>query len=266
MIKEFIESHLMPASWEAKNFGYVHQSIALKERYIRNRLAWDSHVTKCHSWIKHAAQQSAKKNAVLVIGSGHLIEVPLHVLRAQFKKVYLLDMVHSKALRKLSDSSNGQVELLEEDVTGSIMHLASKDRWRPSDDWDFLKPWYPKVQADLVISANCLSQLPILPVQWLIKKSNSSLNEDQLHSYAQRIIDNHLYMLTQMTRDILLISDFQKHFVNPKGHLLSIEDSLMGIKAPSWQDTWMWNLAPIPEFSRNENMFLKVGAIFRGKI
>lgn len=266
MIKEFLQSKLIAASWEAKQFGYVHQSIALKERYLRNQIDWQTHIEKCHQWIKHACNRTKNKNGVMVLGSGHLIEVPLHVLRAHFKKVYLVDMVHSPQLRRVAEESNGQIELIEADITGSVVHLTSKNRWHASDNWDQLKIWYPTVQADLVISANCLSQLAMLPVSWLMKKSNGSITDDQLHRYAQDIMNNHLYMMTQMTRDILIITDYQKHLINPTGHLLSVEDSLMGIKAPSWQDSWMWNLAPIPEYSRKENLFLKVGAIFRGKV
>src|SRR5207253_6143840 len=111
MILEWFESLKTHGNKVAKDWGYVYQNVSLKFRSRRCAKAWQSHIDQSHQLIRdHLAK--AKPKSVMIIGSGLLLEIPIQDLLAQTEKIYLVDLVHSKEVRKLA-AKNPKIELIE---------------------------------------------------------------------------------------------------------------------------------------------------------
>ncbi len=112
----WFSSHTRTAPKYAYAMGYVHGLRHLHARGRRCRLVWTPHVEHSRALILEAAQQCAKHERVLVIGSGPLYDVPVAQLSWRFAEVVLADIVHLRRVRqKVRGYKN--VRLVTIDVT-----------------------------------------------------------------------------------------------------------------------------------------------------
>jgi hypothetical protein len=108
-----------------------------------------------------------------------------------------------------------------------------------------------------VISANLISQIPILFVEKLISEGFS---EQEQEEFCSMLLKNHIRHLQQNSGRSLLIGDNGREFSDSVGKFIRKEPSLVGVSMGKPFFNWTWNLAPIPEFSDTETMKLLMGA------
>lgn len=252
MIKEFFDYLFTNTSSEAKKFGYLHQTISLQARAKRCQKQWQSHIDNCHLQVKKIIEKTKRKNKVTVLGSGLMMEVPLEILLTEFENVELVDMVHPQLIRKQA-SKEQRLHLIETDITSCLSNLPLL-KTSPLVD----------LNSDLVISANVISQLPLLPLHWLEKAKGPQYSEEDLFIFSEELIQNHINWITNSSGNTLLIHDYERIFVDKNQNILREEPSIHNYKTsknPCDKTEWLWNIAPIPELSRNEGMQMKIKSL-----
>jgi hypothetical protein len=195
---------------------------------------------------------------VIVLGSGLLWETPLAILQERFSKITLVDVVHVKEVREALkkhaatagaiDDRRGighgvgighggaaaQIELLEMDLNRQV----------------------PPGKYDFVISANVLSQLPLVPTQLLRKKGASSTALMQTADNLQKL---HLQMVRELAPHGFMMSDYELHIHDLEGEIVETGETVSKRLEVAWEKSWNWNLAPAPELSTAYSVQLKVG-------
>ena len=231
MLKEFWDYFSTPSTPKARKEGYLYQSIALSHRARRCEKYWGPHLRHCRQEIEHRIQDQT--GHVGVLGSGLLLETPIDLLEKYFSEVTFIDIVHPKMAR-LQVEGKKHIHLLELDLTEAL----------------------PELSFDYVISANLLSQLPLLKCQKMLKQK---ISDEQISQAAFQIQKKHLDDLKRITKKGLLFSDFQVRLLNQEGGLdeenLTVDPRLK-IK---WEKTWPWDLAPAPELEKKRSVQLTVG-------
>lgn len=232
MIFEAIRHFLTPAQPETKALGYVREAIAIDARYKRCREAWADHLDKCRHHILAAVNSLPPDSTIMIIGSGALHDVPMADLIEQGHALILVDIIHLPHIRRVYKN---RALLIEQDVTGWVRPLFQK---RPiSESKDSLP------QADLVISLNILSQLPLNLIKYA-ENHHIPLPDN----FARAIMGDHLKLLKSTAPQALVIGDLERCY--KKGNeLLEKETALPDNDLPAPKDTWDWNIAPKGELA-----------------
>ncbi|VAW03761.1 hypothetical protein MNBD_ALPHA01-2348 [hydrothermal vent metagenome] len=241
MIFELLRHFLTPAPPEIKAMGYVHEAIAIEARYNRCHTAWASHLARCRLNILAAVKGMPPGATIMIIGSGALHDVPMdELLSAEFRLI-LVDIVHLPKIHRLY-RSHDRVQFIEQDVSGYVKNLYEKKI--------LLKTAVPLPQADLVISLNILSQLPLKMVAYA-EKYNVILPD----GFARDVMEDHLKLLGT---GALLISDLESDF--------ELADALLNKKPifPDFAmlepfDEWDWVIAPKGELEKDFAISHRVG-------
>lgn len=97
--------------------GYLHDLIAVRARYRRNRAAWAPHLTATREHVAAAIEAAPGRDLAVVLGAGLLLDVPLDALSAAFKRVVLVDICWLGETRRAC-RRYGNVDLLDHDITG----------------------------------------------------------------------------------------------------------------------------------------------------
>jgi hypothetical protein len=189
-------------------------------------------------------------------------------LAERFSEVVLTDVAVSVAARRWQRRLPGRVRAVAWDATGVLASLAAKRRSLTASEAAELfassDPGIPPCgEADLVVSANCLSQLGLIPADRLA----AAINDDELvarcaHAAARR----HLEWLAARTGVRVMISDVTRLDVAPDGHELARRTILKRLDLRSPDQAWRWDLAPIPEWSREWHRVHEVGAWIDGPV
>ncbi len=206
MLSEAVKYLTTPCPSHLRSMGYLKELIALEARYRRCQIAWQPHIQKTKSIICDAVNAVTRNKKVVVLGSGILSDIPIEVLSEKFDTVLLVDVCFLEKTRKqLSQHSN--VEWQAMDVTGVAEPLYNWAKGNQSSE-NFPVPSPPPDimldDADLVISSNLLSQLPLIPMQCLRRKKSHS-NEETIVEFAQGIVRAHLEFLDTCPGTVCLI-------------------------------------------------------------
>ncbi len=234
MIVEAIQHFLTPSPREVKALGYVREAIAIEARFARCHDAWTDHLDKCKYHILAAANLLAPKSTIMIIGSGALHDVPMADLIDLEHALILVDIVH---LPKIQKKYKKQIQLIEQDVTGWVRPLYHNN---PYPETACRLP-----KADLVISLNILSQLPLNLLNYA-EKNHIPLPND----FMKNITDSHLKLLKSVAPQSLIISDIERCY-NRGGELLERESVFAEIDLPTPKDSWDWLIAPKGELDRD---------------
>ncbi len=218
--------------------GHLREIIAIQARHRRHRAAWAPHLEATCATVLEAADGCARHDTVLVAGSGLLLDVPIDALAARFARVLLADVVHLRTARRRTRALSN-VFHVEADVTGCL-EAVHRTRGPAAPAGPFLDD--PRI--DLVVSANLLSQLPLLPCAWLGVEPDGA--------FARTLVEGHLAWLRSFPR-ACLVTDWQRVYSTGE-----VEDALAGAALPAGGREWTWAVAPRGEIARGVGLDLRV--------
>lgn len=252
MIKEFWQYiTTQPTLPYVKEMGFLKESIAMRARAERCQASWGSHYQNCQKAIVRAASRAVKKRKVVIFGAGSLNDIPLGILSAQFEQVCLVDLAFLKPAVELAAQFDN-VELIEHDVTESLKWIEQGQSFVQSPE-----RWLNDDQVDLVVSLNLITQLPLIPVRWLIERFN--LSEENADVVGKQLIFAHLNYLRQFHGEVCLIADRSGIDFDRDGNEMDRYDPWWDIEAPKADMTWEWELIPLGEVSRSSGQRNLVG-------
>lgn len=242
MILEALRHLLTPAPPAIKKMGYVREAIAIEARYKRCRTAWAPHLKNCKDEILKAVAPLKKDDKVMILGSGALHDVPVTEILAQGLDLICVDIVHLPQIRR----QYKELTFIEKDITGLVEPLYQADPLPENYDvaWE--------IDADLVISLNILSQLPLCLVDYA-KKRKQPLPDD----FAKRVTAAHLDWLKSLETSILIIGDVERLYY--KGVELVERKTASPVQLPEPDTLWDWHVAPRGEADPQINILHKVG-------
>jgi hypothetical protein len=225
----------------------------MQARLSRCYSAWRPHLEQSQAFIKKCVEEQPKGGVVLVLGSGLGVDLPQDFLLDHFDEVWLVDMVHLRQARQRWHHSD-KVKFITHDITESLENILKGELIAPLP-----AHWLGKTNIHLVISANVLGQLPILPMSWLAKHATHS--DEALEVWASSILQAHLdylQMFRQQGAAVCLISDMEWRFEEGM-QVHEVMDVWRGLDQPAPQAQWMWQIAPKGEFRANQTQNNWVG-------
>ncbi|MBC7372270.1 MAG: hypothetical protein H7326_11930 [Bdellovibrionaceae bacterium] len=256
MILEFIEYLRTRSSKLAKEWGYAYQTVSLKYRSRRCAGAWQSHLEQSHKLIREQFQK-IKPKSIMIIGSGLLIEIPIQDLIKSGVKIYLVDIVHAKEVRRLA-KLYPQIELIEKDIS-SLLEILKKGMapfQLKTIPWGTLTPWdLPK--SDWVISANLLSQIPLMISESL------PMSTEVYDEFARKVRDQHIERSLQLSDKVLLFADFETRYIGHDGKRIKTEAYEVNLRDLKYIRDWTWEISPFGETSKDYKIEMLVKAYWK---
>jgi len=255
MIGEWLTHLTTPCREPFRRMGYLRELIAIRERHRRCRKAWRIHLTACRAMVLEVIEGCPGRERVVVLGSGLLLDIPLAELAGRFRKVTLIDVCHLRATRRKA-ARLANVEFVEADVSGVAETLGQR---RQRDEAPLPEPapvttlWSA---ADLIISANLLSQLPLVPLDHL-EATAPDLSKEERDQFARTVIDHHLAMLQAQSATVCLITETMR-LVSDGEKAIEKIDPLFGAPLFYEGQEWWWDMAPRPEINRNFDARLRI--------
>ncbi len=262
MLKELFSIFVPDCPPWARELGLAREHKAIAKRHARVAAAWASHLAASRAAVMAAAERCLKHEQVLVIGAGDCLDVPVEELAAKFRRVILADIVIGTEARRWAKKFPARVSCASWDASGALAVVAAKkDTLVASEALAIFKnadagpP--PGGEADLVVSANCISQLGLVPGHALPATEKDSDLPDRCAKAAAR---RHLEWLGQRTGVRILLADSVRLNIAADGRILKRESlsERYGLLKPDRQ--WRWDLAPIPEWSPDFHRVHEVGA------
>lgn len=263
MILEFIRSMRADCPRWARRLGLVYEHAAIAGRHRRMRRAWAPHLAASREVILEGAALCRSNTRALIIGAGDCLDVPVDELAERFESVVLADVVISPVARALARRHRGRVHCAGWDATGALEKLdkicdsvVSAGARRIFEEADPGPP--PGGEPDLVVSANCMSQLGLVPSHGLPAAAVDDALPDRCGTIAAR---KHLTWLAQRTGAVrVLVADTARLDLGPDGRERRRENLVAHLPLRRPDRAWRWDLAPIPEYSRDIARIHEVGA------
>jgi hypothetical protein len=261
MFSEFITSVTTRCPQYVRRMEYLYQAIALRGRYRRRRAGWQPHLDKTKEFILGAARKCQKRDKVVVLGSGLLLDVPIEALADIFHEVVLVDVVHLPEVRKRIRQYKN-VRTLQGDIT----NVAEKLYWdvqQGQNELPLSEPSIPEADAStgLVISLNILSQLSTIPQDYVRKKLPEH-DEETIAAWCDQIHETHYQALKALPCEVCLIADHEYVCKNKEGNVIEQGSTVGRVKLPEPDASWWWKIAPLGSASRHSSKELHVGAWF----
>lgn len=253
MLKALFQFFTTPyfAPWVRK-MGFLYEAIAMDGRYHRCKRQWQSHFEYCQQAILKAITQCEQKRSILILGAGSLKDIPLPTLSEQFEQVYLVDLVFLKSARKQA-AAFGNVVLIEADVTGCLEHV-----FQGKMHCDSTLPWLEKIgDVDCVVSLNLTTQLPLIPISWLMKKYN--LQTGAAGKFGTEMVEQHLALLNGFSGVKCLISDRWITEYDVLGNQIDGFDPAWDVPLPEAEMLWDWEVIPLAESTNRTSQINQVG-------
>jgi len=244
MIREALEWLATPCPKAWREFGYLGETIAIAARHRRCRSAWAGHLDRSRKAILDAAQAAPGRRTAVVLGSGPLLDVPLAELARLFRSVILVDALHPLTARWQA-RGHANVELLTTDLTGTLDAL---HRWRVDEPLPV--PHTPDLlqrnDVDFVVSLNLLSQLGVIPVEWIERRAGVP-GPAIAEAYAATLTRAHLKDLARCPARVCLVADVEWWRQKPDGTVVERASTIYGVPPPPATEDWVWAIAPAPE-------------------
>jgi hypothetical protein len=241
MLAELAIHAFSPGRLSFRRVGLHDKAVALWSRATRCRAEWAAHEARCHEVVRQAVSALSQRRTALVLGSGLCRDFPLAELARDFERVVLVDAVHLWPVRiRLKRHAN--VETRSRDLTGAIEWLIGKGEGRVRPLADFQAD--PSI--DLVISANCLSQLPLGLDGWIEadEKRIARWGED----FSDQAIGWHIDDLRGFAAPVCLLTDVEMMMRDAGGREIERLDLMRGRwAAPAADAAWEWMVAPPDE-------------------
>jgi hypothetical protein len=262
MILDFLNPWRTDCPAAARELGLLHEHRAIARRHERMKRAWASHLQASREAILAAALRCPQLRSVLVIGAGDCLDVPVAELAVEFERVVLADVVIGREARRLAKILAPKVRCEAWDASGALAAVAARKAvLTPAEALAIFESAHagppPGGEADLVVSANCISQLGLVPGHSLPAKETDSGLPDRCARAAAR---RHLQWLAARSGVRVLLADMARLNLSPEGRVIKRENlsERYGLAQPDRQ--WRWNLAPIPEWAPDYARVHEVGA------
>lgn len=242
MLLAWALSLVNPAPLRLRRRGYVRQSGLLHARSRRCRAAWAPHLARARGVILAAAETTVRRGSAVVLGSGLLDDVPLDALAKLFDRVTLVDAVHPWPAR-LAARRHGNVALTTAEISARLTDPGLAGLC---------------AAADLIVSANLLSQLPIVPIE-----AYEARGLEAPPRLGTQIVETHLAALDRLAghvERICLITDTVQRAEDRAGRVTDSLDLMFGVMLPPPAEAWDWELAPFGEVSRRRRLIHRVHA------
>lgn len=242
MLRDMLEFARNPYPWYLAPMGYVRELTGIADRARELAPSWRDHLEQSQSTIEESTEGCDSYCSVLVVGSGNLLDVPLDTLCRRFDKVLLLDILHSRATKK-AVRRRSNVELVSTDVTGVARQIFQAARRRDARMLPKSAP--PDLGAerfDLIVSVNLLSQLAVIPCNFL-KGHCPAIPPVRLRDLTCNLIEAHLDWISARAARSCLITDVQRIETLTDGTIIET-DIIEGASLPNPDKTWDWMIAP----------------------
>lgn len=232
--------HLLvtPVPLRLRRLGYLRESVLLLSRGRRCHAAWASHLAASRAAILDACAGLDQTRIAVVLGSGLLQDVPIADLARRFREVHLVDAVHLWPARRLV-RPYPNVRLITADLNAEPGRV------------DPLPALCGGAEVDFVVSANLLSQLPILPLD------RPGLLPPDL---GGRIVRAHLEGLGRLRARVCLLTDIEQFEEDRTGRITDRIDLLHGVRLDPPDRDWIWEIAPFGEAARHHRLRHRVQA------
>lgn len=264
MITLWLQSLLTPCPRHLKRMGFLHEQLAIEERYRRNRASWQPHLAGSRAAILAAADSCPRHNTALILGAGLLHDVPLAELAARFNQVILADILHLPRNRRRAEGVAPNITCVDFDCTSVVEKLwqaGKMDDEAATNLFRHASPTLPAGSAtgyDLTVSANLASQLGYLPAKWLAKGRQP--DDDFSPRLRRAAALRHIEWLRDLNGVRLLIADRALVMRELDESEAEREVLLEEGELEHPHDTWIWRFAPAPERNRRFHLELEVGA------
>lgn len=249
MLSEALKYLTTPCAPHLKSMGYLRELIALGARARRCQAAWAPHLAATKETIIDAINSTQQREKAVVLGAGILSDIPLKTLSDSFRSVELIDICFLRQTRKaVRPYSN--LTLHTYDITGIARALYDWTR-TDLDTAPLPGPGLPDIQelanADLVISANVVSQLPLIPLD-VLRKHKPDVEETVVTAFARKMIESHIALLRSLSATVCLVTETKREYCDGD-QVLETEDPLFGYLLNAVGKEWEWDLAPPDEVS-----------------
>lgn len=239
------------ARWVRK-MGFLYEAIALEARYRRCQTQWQSHFEACQQAILQAVESVEKTDTILIMGAGSLKDIPLSQLSETFNRVILLDVVFLKSARQTASTFHN-VELLEADASNCLANVYQGNRIidKTADRQMQIG------SVDCIVSLNLVTQIPLIPVRWLIDKYGLSVED--AGKFGRKLVQNHLDWLDDQPCVKCLIADREIQEYDSKGHQVDAFDPAWEVTLPDPSVEWNWEVIPLSESTTGTSQVNHVG-------
>lgn len=209
-----------------------------------------SHIENCSDVILREISASGART-VAILGSGPLIEIPIDKLLEMADKIILVDIVHPLKVQRRY-RNHPKVKILEHDLTGvseAMLSFTNGPLPRPAPS--------PLPEADFILSANCLSQLPHKPRQ---EAESAGIGAQELDRFCEEISAAHIAQIRSSGKPHLIIADFETELRSRDGSLAEKSEPFFNQSDLQIIKSWPWQVAPLGELDRRHSVTMKVGA------
>ena len=259
MLYELLTSLTTSCPAYVRHMNYLHEAIAMRGRYHRNRAAWQPHLDKSRAFVMRTAERCPNKSSVVVYGAGLLLDVPLKELASMFLHVYLIDIVFLPEARRLTKQFSN-VTLIQHDATQIAEALyESVRKASPVLPEPQSAPPACVPQAGLVVSLNLLSQLWVIPREFALKNIRN-LDEEQLDDWCGGMVAAHYAFLRSLGSSVCVIADHEYVKRDREGTIVNRGSTVFGLTLPDPDESWTWHIAPRGEINGHVSKELIVGA------
>lgn len=255
MLTEWITFLTTPCPWPLRRLGYLTEIVGTASRHRRCRRAWAPHLENTREAILAAAETAPGRRKATVLGSGLLLDVPLAELASRFAEVVLVDILHLRPARRAA-ARFANVRLVAADIAGVAAGLAAFTGGDPLALLPGDPPALPEADADLVVSANLLGQLPQVPCARLRRLG---VADGAVDAFARALIRRHVEALARVPGRVCLITEIE-HQLCLEGEIVETFDPLYGTAIGPVTREWLWDIAPKPEVDRTCDLRYRVVA------
>ncbi|MEQ8398120.1 hypothetical protein [Thalassobaculum sp.] len=243
MLREAVEWLATPSLPFARRSGHLSEFVAIAARRRRHLAAWAAHEDHSKAAVLRAADRTDTNGAAVILGAGHLNDVPLAALSERFEAVRLVDIAFARATHRAAHAL-GNVTCVRHDVTESLHDLT-----------DIAAPRFLMDDATVrfVASVNLLSQLSVVATR--------RMDDSRTDAVGRALVEAHLAWLRRLPCPTALVFDRAIEILGPTGIVMSRLDPLHGAELPETGETWIWDIAPRGEIDADHSVRHIVAAI-----